>query len=199
MTAQTGASAAPLKLSYTGRSVTVRQAGRVLWSRAMRAETFPAHEGILHTAPLRGVLGRVAYVTSCTDGSRLYCFTAGFDKRSGHPLFTANGTPVAIGAGQLITNYWSDPADMPFTVVQGTRIDLSTGKASRVAFSIPPRPGCGSLNISVGLIGRTTYDARFAYAEQDDKCGAFVARFDWHGPNSQQPVLLPYKKTPATP
>lgn len=191
----------PLRLKHEGSTVRVSQGGRTLWTRTLRPDSFPIGRiGWLKLAvPARGVLGRVAYVTYCFDGARLSCRTAGFDKHNGKPLLDAEGTPQATGSGQMITNLWTHPAGMSFTVVVGTRIDLATGRAEEVGFSIPPRPGCGSLNLSLGLSGRTTYDSRYAYAEQDDRCGVFVARFDWHGPTTQKPVILPKKVGPATP
>lgn len=203
LTAFSGALAAapaPLHLSQEGHTVTMRQTGKVMWTQELRPDAFPADrvKWLGLSLPARNVLGRVAYVTYCFDGARLYCMTAGFDKRTGKPLFEASGIPRAMGAGQLITDFRSDPASMSFTVVDGTRLDLNTGKAVEVHFSIPSRPGCGDLNFSLGLSGRTTYDSRYAYAEQDDRCGVFIARFDWHGPTTQKPVILPKKKAPTT-
>ena len=184
------AAPAPLKLSQSGQTLTMRQGDRVLWTQPLRGGPYAGRSSVLgpQIAPLN-VLGRVAYAVYCWEGQRLYCQTAGFDKRTGEALFDLPGTPQASGQGQLLTNFWVTPTDTSFDTVDGFRVDLLTGKAERVGFRIPPRPGCGELNYSVGLPGRTTSGPRYVDAEQDDDCGVFVARFDWHGPVAQKPVL----------
>lgn len=181
------ASAANLHLSLQGRLLTMQQGGKVLWARPIVGTATPKAVG--GNVPMLGVLGRVAYAASCWSGAHTYCQTAGFDKLSGKALFVVQGIPKAIGQGQIITDRWSDPADLSFDVVEGWRIDGQTGQARRVNFAVPKRSGCGLPSYSESLNGRTTYDSRYAYAEQDDQCGTFVSRFDWHGSERQTPTV----------
>lgn len=189
------ASGMPLHLTHKGTTVTVTQGNKVLWTRVVNGTPYNLPDKL--NGPALGVSGQVAFVTYCWRGQRIYCQTAGFNKRTGQPYFDAPGVPKAIGISRLFINHQTHPADAALDAVEGTRVDLMTGRAERVNFRIPSRPGCGELNYTRDQDSHTTFDGTYAYAEQDDECGVFIAKFDWHLSNQQKPIQIVKSNKPA--
>lgn len=61
-------------------------------------------------------------------------------------------------------------------------------------FTIPERPGCGDTHDALwedAVYGAKWADQQFLYARRKDRCGVFVARFDWHGAAKQKATIFP--------
>ncbi|QLG11089.1 hypothetical protein HLB42_10075 [Deinococcus sp. D7000] len=61
-------------------------------------------------------------------------------------------------------------------------------------FTIPERPGCGDTHDALwedAAYGAKWADQQFLYARRKDRCGVFVARFDWHGAAKQKATIFP--------
>ncbi|MFC5598207.1 hypothetical protein [Deinococcus cellulosilyticus] len=184
------AHATSLQVSLDHKVLTAKLGTKVLWKSPADGLPPTTSFGPGPLLPRFQLAGRVVYLSSCSSQNAMVCFTDGFDKWTGRLLFRVYGLPVAVGQGELLLNEVTHMAGMSFLSVEGTRVNLRTGKSVPVRFQIPPRKGCGNLNLSVAQIARTRFDSTFAYAGQEDRCGTFVARFNWHGPDSQKPVIM---------
>lgn len=85
---------------------------------------------------------------------------------------------------------FADAQELRLTVFDFSRKTLRDS----LVFTIPERPGCGNTHDALwddAAYGAKWADQQFLYARRKDRCGVFVARFDWHETAKQKAIIFP--------
>lgn len=170
-------------------------AGRPLWQKHLMGEVLTVTQPSGGRVPGWGRVDGALWVAQIVPGGRVY--TLGFRLSDGRLLWKLGTVyaPLVHTGGELLFEQ-RDPilAYPDLREKELVRVKTSTGEIRRLNLRLPARETCGDINdYSYEALEslKTWADPRFFYAQHRDACGAFVARFDWHGAANQLPLITP--------
>lgn len=171
-----------------------KRGGGLLWKRQVEGRLSQAGNGT-RSFPGWGVAESVLWVSRTRGGEHWTVDNFGFRLSDGKPLWENVDVfdPLAAGQGKILFKQARSNLSRPdLRQVELVVNDLKTGTETRLNLRIPERTNCGDINkysYEDAAYLRIWADTHFFYARHKDACGVFIARFDWHGGEGQQPVL----------
>lgn len=152
--------------------------GRRLWKQA-----FAANFNKTYTH------GGQFFVEYATSGAQLNIHTLIWDGRSA-TTEEIPGRMLARSAAALLFNTENDMNPYEPAQLKLVRYTPRVSESSVLNYVVPGRPDCGDFELDVTEGEATKFTGKYVYAIRRDRCGTFVARFDWTG-ESTKPLVYP--------
>lgn len=151
--------------------IALNTAGRRLWKQEVAANL---NRTITHSGQFL-----VEYVTS---GAQLNIHTLIWNGRA-ETTQEIPGRLLARNKDALLFNTENELNPYEAAQLTFTRFTPATATRTGLTYRVPARPRCGDPQLDVTDGDPLRLTGRYVYALRQDRCGPFVARFDWTGAN----------------
>lgn len=174
-------------LAGAGDTVLVAVEGARPWTLAYAVHRLRTGELVARASLDAGLMsldarGGVYLLAVATTGGETHVSTLVLDARTGDRAADVSGVLVGENKDALLfddTGGVFNPHEA--VILRFHAVSLRGLKAREIAWSVPARPTCGPVERREDASGEWVTE-RFVEAARRDRCGAFVARFDWTRP-----------------